>query len=91
MAPVGGKIWLQAKEALALMNGSTFSTALAALVIRDAQNLLATFEIIVALTLEGHSRLSRSILRAATSRPWSCTGGADRRAYNPIFEGQRVG
>ena len=53
MAPIGGKVWLQAKEALALMNGSTFSTAIAALVIRDAKNLLATFEIIAALTIEG--------------------------------------
>jgi histidine ammonia-lyase len=53
MAAVGGKISLQAKEALALMNGSTFSTALAAMVVRDAQNLLDNFELIVALTLEG--------------------------------------
>ena len=53
MAPIGGKVWLQAKEALALMNGSTFSTAIAALVVRDAKNLLATFEIIAALTIEG--------------------------------------
>jgi histidine ammonia-lyase len=53
MATVGGKISLQAKEALALMNGSTFSTALAAMVVRDAQNLLDNFELIVALTLEG--------------------------------------
>ncbi len=53
MAAAGGKVWLQAKEALALMNGSTFSTALAALVIRDAKNLLANYEVIVALTIEG--------------------------------------
>jgi histidine ammonia-lyase len=53
MALAGGKISLQAKEALALMNGSTFSTAIAALVVRDAQNLLDHFELAVALTLEG--------------------------------------
>ena len=53
MAAAGGKISLQAKEALALMNGSTFSTAIAALVVRDAQNLLDHFELAVALTLEG--------------------------------------
>ena len=53
MKPVGGKIALQAKEALALMNGSTFSTGLAALVIRDAQNVLDNFELAVAMTLEG--------------------------------------
>lgn len=53
MASAGGKISLQAKEALALMNGSTFSTAIAALVVRDAQNLLDHFELAVALTLEG--------------------------------------
>jgi len=53
MAAADGKISLQAKEALALMNGSTFSTAIAALVVRDAQNLLDHFELAVALTLEG--------------------------------------
>jgi histidine ammonia-lyase len=53
MAPAGGKIDLQAKEALALINGSTFSTALAALVVRDARNLLDHAELAVAMTLEG--------------------------------------
>ena len=53
MQAVGGQISVQAKEALALMNGSTFSTAIAALVVRDAQNLLDTFELCVAMTLEG--------------------------------------
>ena len=53
MAAAGGKIDLQAKEALALINGSTFSTALATLVVRDAQNLLDHAELAVALTLEG--------------------------------------
>jgi histidine ammonia-lyase len=53
MAAAGGKIDLQAKEALALINGSTFSTALAALVVRDAQNLLDHAELAVAMTLEG--------------------------------------
>jgi histidine ammonia-lyase len=53
MTAAGGKIDLQAKEALALINGSTFSTALATLVVRDAQNLLDHAELAVALTLEG--------------------------------------
>jgi histidine ammonia-lyase len=53
MAPAGGKIQLRAKEALALVNGSTFSTAIAALVVRDAQNLLDNFELALALTVEG--------------------------------------
>jgi histidine ammonia-lyase len=53
MAAAGGKIDLQAKEALALINGSTFSTAIAALVVRDAQNLLDHAELAVAMTLEG--------------------------------------
>jgi histidine ammonia-lyase len=53
MARAGGKIDLQAKEALALINGSTFSAALAALVVRDAQNLLDHAELAVAMTLEG--------------------------------------
>jgi len=53
MAAAGGKISLQAKEALALVNGSTFSTAIAALVVHDAQNLFDNFELAVALTVEG--------------------------------------
>jgi histidine ammonia-lyase len=53
MAAADGKIDLEAKEALALINGSTFSTALAALVVRDAQNLLDHAELAVAMTLEG--------------------------------------
>jgi histidine ammonia-lyase len=53
MAAAGGKIELHAKEALALMNGSTFSTAIATLVVRDAQNLLDHAELAVAMTLEG--------------------------------------
>jgi histidine ammonia-lyase len=53
MASVGGKIELQAKEALALVNGSTFSAGIGALVVRDAQNLLDNAELAVAMTLEG--------------------------------------
>jgi histidine ammonia-lyase len=53
MAAVGGKLELEAKEALALTNGSTFSAALAALAVYDAENLLTNAELIVAMTLEG--------------------------------------
>ena len=53
MAAIGGKVELQAKEALALSNGSTFSAAIAALVVRDARNLLDHAELAVAMTLEG--------------------------------------
>jgi histidine ammonia-lyase len=53
MAAAGGKIELRPKEALALINGSTFSAALAALVVRDAHNLLDHAELAVAMTLEG--------------------------------------
>jgi histidine ammonia-lyase len=53
MAAAGGKIDLHSKEALALVNGSTFSTALAALVLHDAQNLVDHAELAVAMTLEG--------------------------------------
>jgi histidine ammonia-lyase len=52
MAVVGGKVELQAKEALALSNGSTFSAAIAALVVRDAQNILDHAELAVAMELE---------------------------------------
>jgi histidine ammonia-lyase len=53
MAAVGGKLELQAKEALALSNGSTFSAAIAVLVLHDAQNLLDHAALAVAMTLEG--------------------------------------
>ena len=53
MQRIGGKIDLQAKEALALTNGATFSAALAALVLHDALHLLDHAPLIVALTLEG--------------------------------------
>jgi histidine ammonia-lyase len=53
MAAIGGKIELRAKEALALTNGSTFSAAIAALVVRDARNLLDHAELAAAMTLEG--------------------------------------
>jgi histidine ammonia-lyase len=53
MAGAGGKIELHTKEALALMNGATVSAALAALVVRDALNVLDHAELAVAMTLEG--------------------------------------
>ncbi|WMP19413.1 HAL/PAL/TAL family ammonia-lyase [Thiothrix lacustris] len=53
MAQAGGKIELLAKEALALSNGATVSAAIAALVLHDAENLLANAELVVAMTLEG--------------------------------------
>jgi histidine ammonia-lyase len=53
MSAIGGKIELQAKEALALTNGATFSAAIAALVVKDAENLLQNTELAIAMTLEG--------------------------------------
>lgn len=53
MRAAGGKIRLEAKEALAMMNGATVSAAIAAIAVHDARTLLASFEAIVALTLEG--------------------------------------
>jgi histidine ammonia-lyase len=53
MACAGGKIELEAKEALALTNGSTFSAALAVLSLHDARNLLDHAALVVAMTLEG--------------------------------------
>jgi histidine ammonia-lyase len=53
MEAAGGKVELHAKEALALTNGSTFSAALAALALADAQNILDHAELAVAMTLEG--------------------------------------
>jgi histidine ammonia-lyase len=55
MAAAGGKLDLDTKEALALMNGSTVSAALAALVVHDALNVLDNAELAVAMTLEGTS------------------------------------
>jgi histidine ammonia-lyase len=53
MALAGGKIDLRTKEALAIMNGSTVSAAIATLAVRDAGNLLDHAELAVAMTLEG--------------------------------------
>lgn len=53
MATAGGKVELQTKEALALCNGATVSAAIAALVVKDAENLLANAELVTAMTLEG--------------------------------------
>jgi histidine ammonia-lyase len=44
---------LQAKEGLALNNGATFSAALAALAVHDAENLIKSAEIALAMTVEG--------------------------------------
>jgi histidine ammonia-lyase len=52
MAGIGGKLILGAKEALALCNGCSFSAAIAALVIVDAQNLLEHANLALAMTLE---------------------------------------
>jgi histidine ammonia-lyase len=53
MQQAGGKVELQTKEALALCNGATVSAAIAALVVKDTQNLLANAELVTAMTLEG--------------------------------------
>ncbi len=53
MSHVGGKITLWSKEALALINASSCSAAIAALVIHDAWNMLANAELAAAMTLEG--------------------------------------
>jgi len=53
MQAAGGKVELQTKEALALCNGATVSAAIAALVVKDAENLLANAELVTAMTLEG--------------------------------------
>jgi histidine ammonia-lyase len=52
MAAVGGQVVLGAKEGLALNNGTTFSTAVAALALHDARNLLWNAELALAMTLE---------------------------------------
>jgi histidine ammonia-lyase len=52
MAQIGGQVELRAKEALALNNGTTFSTAIAALTLYDAWNALENAEVALALTLE---------------------------------------
>ena len=52
MVSVGGQIELTAKEGLALTNGATVSTALAALAVADAECILSHAELAVAMTLE---------------------------------------
>lgn len=46
------RVILQEKEALALTNGATFSTALAALAVEEAEKLIVATEIALALSLE---------------------------------------
>jgi histidine ammonia-lyase len=53
MTAVGGKIELQAKEALALTNGATFSAAIATLALHDARILLDHAALAVAMVVEG--------------------------------------
>ncbi len=53
MERVGGPLVLRAKEGLGLNNGATFSTAVAALTLADARNLLENAEVALALSLEG--------------------------------------
>jgi histidine ammonia-lyase len=50
---VDGQIELRAKEGLAFNNGATFSAAVAALTLHDADNLLDNAELALALSLEG--------------------------------------
>ncbi len=52
LAPLGGAIELGAKEALALTNGATFSVAIAALALADAQRIVAHAELALAMSLE---------------------------------------
>ncbi|MCP4700986.1 MAG: aromatic amino acid lyase [Gammaproteobacteria bacterium] len=53
MTVAGGEIELQAKEGLALINGTMFSSAIAALALSDAENLLDHAELSLSMTLEG--------------------------------------
>lgn len=50
---VDGQLELRAKEGLAFNNGATFSAAIAALTLHDAENLLRNAELALALSLEG--------------------------------------
>lgn len=51
-AAIGGRMVLEAKEGLALTNGTTFSTALGALALVDALQLLDAAELALAMTFE---------------------------------------
>lgn len=46
------RLVLEAKEGLALLNGSAFATALVTLAVADGWNLVRTSEVVVAMTLE---------------------------------------
>ncbi|MGH3357350.1 MAG: HAL/PAL/TAL family ammonia-lyase [Nocardioidaceae bacterium] len=53
MAAAGiGRIALEAKEGLALLNGTSFSTAMAALAVHDADRLARTSEVSAAMSIE---------------------------------------
>ena len=52
MSAVGGQIELSSKEGLALVSGSTFSAAIAALAVHDAKQLLECAKLVSGMTLE---------------------------------------
>ena len=66
------RVVLRAKEGLAINNGATFSAAIAALAIHDAENLLRVSEISLAMSLEALTGVSKAFdhrLHAARHHP----------------------
>jgi len=66
------RVVLQAKEGLAINNGATFSAAIAALAIHDAENLLSVSEISLSMSLEALLGVSKAFddrLHAARHHP----------------------
>jgi histidine ammonia-lyase len=77
------RVALSAKEGLALNNGATFSAALAALAVADAENLIRHSEIVAAMALEALLGASSSFderLHRARKQPGQMETAAHLRA-----------
>ncbi len=73
---------LEAKEGIALTNGTTFMAAAAALTLADAENLIVHAEIAAALSMEGLKGLSAALnseLHQANNQPGQIKSAANMR------------
>ena len=81
---------LEAKEGLALINGTTAMTAVAALAVHDAENLAATADVAGAMSLEAMRGVSAALdprLHAARPYPGQVAVAANLRA---LIEGSEL-
>lgn len=84
------RVTLGAKEGLAFLNGTSFSTALCALGVADAESLIATSEVVLAITTEALLGFYDAFLEdvhVARGQPGQIESAANVRA---LLEGSRL-